>query len=84
MKIEQKFRAPTPTLITKFPVKMNTRSVVVKVATTLQDTAFGKLLIDFSTLTAQIESQHLLQMLDEHNYFPETHKTAATKAIFLH
>jgi hypothetical protein len=44
---------PTPALITKSPVKMNTRSVVVKVATILQDIAFSRLLTGFSTLITQ-------------------------------
>jgi hypothetical protein len=35
---------PTPPLTTKFPVKKNTRRIVVRVATILQEIAFRMLL----------------------------------------
>jgi hypothetical protein len=41
-------RKPTLLLKTKFPVNMKTKSIVVKVATILQEIAFTKLLIGFS------------------------------------
>jgi len=39
---------PMLTLMTRFPVKMNAKSIVVKVATTRQEMAFIKLLMGFS------------------------------------
>ena len=39
---------PIVPLKTRFPVKINTKNIVVKDATILQETAFAKLLIGFS------------------------------------
>jgi len=43
-------RKPTLPLKTRFPVYTNTKSIVVKVATILQEIAFNRLLMGFSIL----------------------------------